>query len=374
MKNKITTYNAKNLRLLAEKFPNKWEAIDNKNKEKWLTKEDFPTYNQLVEVAKKFNIPFGYLFLENIPEKKLPIPHFRTFDGIETEISEELYETIMQVKKQQEWIKDILIDLGHTTLPFANKFDATTDVQVVVNEMRNILGLELDWASNKINWQDAFSYLIEKFESVGVFVAVNGIVGNNTHRKLDVNEFRGFVLYDEIAPFVFINNNDFLSAKIFTLIHEFVHILIGQSASFDLRDLQSANNEIERFCDRCAAEFLVPTEKIRNIKQIDYENLARQFKVSQIVIARRLLDIGKITQKEFFKFYNEYKNKEHSKQSSQGGNFYNTANLRYGKKFLEILSTAVLSGKTLYRDFYRLLSLNPSTSHRILVNYLYGKY
>lgn len=373
MKNKITVYKAENLKLLAEKYPEKWEKIKYSNKEKWLTKDDYPTYNQLVELAKKFDIPFGYLFLDNIPEKRLPIPHFRTFKDNKTEISEELYETIMQVKKQQEWIKDILIDLGHTALPFANQFDTKTEVKVIVNEIRKILGLQSTWANDKTNWNEAFSYLIQKFEDVGIFVVINGVVGNNLHRKLDVNEFRGFVLYDEIAPFVFINNKDFLSAKIFTIIHEFVHILIGQSASFDLRELQSADNDIEKFCDKCTAEFLVPSETIKEIKQIDYDTLAKQFKVSQIVIARRLLDIGRITKNEFFEFYNEYKNKEYTKRSSKGGDFYNTTNLRHGKRFLEILSASVLSGKTLYRDFYRLLSLNPSTSNKILGSYLLGR-
>lgn len=371
MRNKITTYNANNLKYFKEKYPEKWDLIKYVNKNKWLTKEDFPTYNQLVEIAKKFDIPFGYLFLEEIPEKKLPIPHFRTINGIEKEISNELYDTILQVQKQQEWVKDILLDLGHQPLPFAGKFDIKKDIKIVINEIKKILKLKENWAELKISWADAFKFLIEKFEEAGIFIVINGIVGNNTHRKLDVNEFRGFVLYDNIAPFVFVNNNDFISAKIFTLIHELVHILIGQSASFDLRDLQSSDNPIEQFCDKCTAEFLVPAEKIKEIKQANYENLAKQFKVSQLVIARRLLDIGKITKDEFFDFYNDYKNKEFTKRSSEGGDFYNTANLRYGKRFLEILSASVKSGKMFYRDFYRLLNLKPSTADNILNRVLY---
>ncbi len=300
--NKITTYNPKILETLEEKYRQTWESLKYKNKEKWLTKKDYPTYKQLVEISKAFHIPFGYLFLNSLTEKKLPITHYRTFNYQAYQPSDELIDTLNYVKKLQEWAKDILIELGHTALPFVNKYTIHTDVKHIVNEIKNILGLKSNWAQEKINWSDAFSYLVQKFEEAGIFVVINGVVGNNTHRTLSVDEFRGFVLCDEIAPFVFVNNNDFVSAKIFTLIHELVHILIGKSASFDLRQLQSADDEIEKFCDKCAAEFLAPTEEIKTNGEIDYENLARQFKVSQIVIARRLLDYGQSTKMSFLIF------------------------------------------------------------------------
>ncbi len=363
MKNKISVYNEHILQELKSKFPDKWEKIDFVNKEKWLTKEDYPTYKQLVKISEAFHIPFGYLFLEKIPEKKLPITHYRTFNPNTHSISDELFDTIIQVKKMQEWIKDILLEWGHTPLPYAGKYNIHIDKQIIVNEIKKVLKLESGWAEGKINWKEAFDFLVNKFEETGIFVVINGVVGNNTHRKLEVSEFRGFVLYDEIAPFVFINNNDFESAKIFTLIHELVHILIGQTASFDLRNLLSADNEIEKFCDRCAAEFLVPENELKNIKDINYENLARQFKVSQIVIARRLLDMKRISKDEFFTFYNDYAQKQmKTKKEKSGGNFYNTTFYRYRKKLLYLLNYAVKSNTIMYRDFYKILNLKISTA------------
>lgn len=373
MREKIYTYNVEVLKQLSEKFPQKWEKIKYKNKILWLEKRDFPTYNQLVEISKIFNIPFGYLFLDKLPEHTLPIPHYRT-SGDTTflnEVSAELLDTIYFVKKQQEWIKELLIEWGNKPLPFAGKYNIHSDIDVIVSEIHQILELGNNWASQQFSWNDAFKFLVEKFENAGIFVVINGIVGNNTHRKLDISEFRGFVLYDEIAPFVFINNNDAISGKIFTLIHELVHILIGQSASFDLRDLQSANNEIEQFCDKCTAEFLVPEESIKDIKNIDsnsYEILAKQFKVSQIVIARRLLDIGKISKDEFYEFYNKHINSEFKVSKSSGGDFYNTAQYRYGKRFLNIIRNALEHNKIFYRDVFRLLGLKPQTSLELLSN------
>ncbi|MCX7726228.1 MAG: ImmA/IrrE family metallo-endopeptidase [Chitinispirillaceae bacterium] len=370
MKNKISVYNKLILKILAEKYPQKWQKIDIKNKDKWILGEDYPTYKQLVEISKIFNIPFGYLFLQKLPEKTLPIPYYRTNTNENNigYVSDELLDTVNFVKKQQEWVKDILVEWGYNPLPFAGKHSLQTNIKEITQQIKNLLQLKNNWASTIQSWNDAFKYLIEKLEDAGIFVVVNGIVGNNIHRKLDVNEFRGFVLYDEIAPFVFINNNDFVSAKIFTIIHELVHILLGKSASFDLRNLQCANNEIEVFCDKCTAEFLVPTNEIINIKEIDYENLAKRFKVSQIVIARRMIDVGKITKEEFNEFYQKYKKEEIKITKSKGGDFYNTAIYRYGKRFLSIIGYALKNNEILYRDLYRLLSLKPSTSEKILTD------
>lgn len=365
MSNKITVYNNDLLIALKGKFPQKWDSLKFNNKEKWLTKEDFPTYNQLAEISKAFNIPFGYLFLKELPKKKLPIPHFRTDNNIE-EFSDELYDTVMMVSKLQIWAKEILEEWGHSKLLFTNKYNLNHSPKEVAIEMKKILGLERGWASMLPTWTDVFKFLVEKFEDIGIFVVINGVVGNNTHRCLSVEEFRGFVLYDDVAPFVFINNNDFISAKIFTLMHEFAHILIGKSASFDLRNLTPANNSIEKFCDQCTAEFLVPENEIAKITRIDYEQLAKQFKVSQIVIARRLLDVGKIRKSEFINFYNSYLENITKSKESKGGCFYNTAKYRYSKRFLKIIRDAITNKTILYRDAYQLLSLKTKTMERIL--------
>lgn len=371
MFNRITVYNEKILKELKEKYPQKWNKLKYSKKEKWLTKEEFPTYRQLVEISKVFNIPFGYLFVENLPEKKLPIPYFRTKNNIE-ESSEDLYDTVMIVSKLQTWAREILEEWGHTKLPFTKIFSINDDPKVVAKEMKKILNIKEGWNIEHKQRSETFRSLVEKLENIGVFVIVSGIVGNNTRRVLKVEEFRGFVLYDDIAPFVFINNNDFVNAKIFTLIHEFVHILVGESAAFDLRELIPANNDLEKFCDRCSAEFLVPEDELakltkdKSITDTDIENLAQHFKVSQIVIARRLLDIGKINEERFKSFYETYLSKINQQKKQEGGNFYEMVKYRYSERFLQIIKLAIQDGTISYRDAYRLLSFKPKTLEGIL--------
>ncbi|GAB4455000.1 MAG: ImmA/IrrE family metallo-endopeptidase [Bacteroidia bacterium] len=369
---KVININIDILKELSMKMPDLAEKArkrkDLNKYDQWIQGKDYPTYNQLVELSKIFHIPFGYFFLKKLPERKYPIPHYRTIQNGDFKPSSELLETILFAQKIQEWAKEILLEWGKEKLPFCGKYKDNYDIAAVIKELKEIFEVKNNWASNKSKWNDALNYLLNKAEEKGIFVIRNGIVGNNTHRKLSVEEFRGFVLYDEIAPIVFINNNDAISAKIFTLIHEIVHILIGQSASFDLRNLQSANNKIEQFCDKCTAEFLVPSEEIKNMykQKKDLEELAKYFKVSQVVILRRLLDTHLIKQDEFSQKLKELYSREIKQESGSGGNAFKIIPNRLSKRFLYIAHNAVKNNTIQFRDALRITNLKAKTFDQLL--------
>ncbi len=367
---KVKSVNVNILKELSEKMPEKGEYAKSKfpKFDKWLSGEDYPTYNQLVKLSKIFYIPFGYFFLEKLPERKFPIPHYRTLQYGDFKPSSELLDTILFAQKVQEWAKEILSEWGQEKFYFCGKFRNNYNMKEVVEELKRMFKIEKNWASRKSTWTNALNYLIEMAEEKGIIVLRNGVVGNNSHRKLMVDEFRGFVLYDDIAPVVFINNNDAISAKIFTLIHEVVHILIGQSASFDLRYLRSADNQVEKFCDRCAAEFLVPEKDIKSVysKIKDLEELAKHFKVSQIVILRRLLDVSLIEQVEFLVQLEKLYAKEIKKSKGYGGDIYLTIHNRLSKRFLHIIYSAVENNTILFRDALRITNLKSKTFYKII--------
>lgn len=330
----------------------------------WRRYEDKPTVNQLNQLASFFNIPFGYFFLNELPKNEYPIPHYITNNKQNFVPSNELKDVLNIVQHRQEWAKDILKELQDEPLKFPASLNMQTPIVVATTIMKNLLKLQNNWAATLGTWEDAFRLLITRMEDIGAFVVVNGVVGNNNYRKLDVKEFRGFVLYDEYAPFIFINRNDFISGRIFTIIHEFVHILIGKSSSIDFAQLLPADNHIEIYCDSVAAEFLVPTndlkQKVHEIG-VDYNKLTKYYKVSRVVIARRLLDINVIDKNEFFEDYNKFGNAEVKVLLKKGGDFYNTAPYRIGRSFFNLIYSAVKRNKILYRDAFKITGLTPKS-------------
>lgn len=340
----------------AMKFPKIQDWVDQKKK---------PTVKQLEAFSKKVHLPFGYLFLPEPPKESLPIPFFRTNNGGQHNVSINVYDTILLMQQRQDWLREYLIENDFQPLPFVGKFRNSQNYNEIVADIRNTLGLNNEWASSFKTWQEALDHLAQKIEDIGITIVFNGVVENNTSRPISVDECRGFVLVDPIAPFMFINNSDGKAAQLFTIIHELAHIWTGHSAGFDFRQLLPANDPIELLCDKVSAEFLVPAEsfvKVWNTRP-SIANTARYFKVSEIVIARRALDLGYLTKAEFFAFYNEYSNREFLKKENQGdgGNFYATAKKRIGLTFAAHVNQAVKSGKLLYRDAYKLTSLKGDT-------------
>lgn len=355
-----------NIDEIAEKFPSFG---------KWLSGEKTPTLKQLKDFAQKLHLPFGYLFLKQPPEEKLPIPFFRTISSDQSKVSLNVYDTILILQQRQKWLTDYLRDNDYERLEFVGKYKNGNNIQQIVESIRKTLNLSENWASALPNWEKTKELLTQKIEEAGIIVTFSSVVGNNPHRSIKVEECRGFVLVDEYAPFMFINSADSKSAQIFTLAHELAHVWIGQSAGFDFRQLQPADNQIEKLCDKIAAEFLVPQNLLANAleDEKDIESIARRFKVSQIVIARRLLDIGKLNHQQFFEFYDSYIKRDikRKEEKEDGGDFYKTQRKRLSVRFLSFINQAVAENKLLIRDAYLLTSLKGNTYHKFMKEHLY---
>ena len=215
-----------------------------------------------------------------------------------------------------------------------------------------------------------------RIDEAGVLTVSNGVVGNNTHRRLDPDEFRGFSLVDEYASLVFVNAADFKSAQMFTLIHEVAHIWMNASGvdNPNLGDPDAPRPDIEQRSNAIAAEFLIPANELRAAWEAlsgsadRFEQVARRYKTSRIVAARRALDLNLIRRTEFFDFYAEYEADERRTQQSrgEGGHFWNTQGVRLGRRFSQAVVQAVQEGRLLYRDAYSLTGLRGSTFDKLV--------
>ena len=349
----------------------------------WETGESEPTLRQLESLAKATLTPLGFLFLAKPPAERLPIPHLRTSaEEPQRSPSPDFIETIQMMQQRQSWMRDFLIEKGQDRLPFIQSTNLGDASQAVAGRIRQTLKLEDGWASKQPTWTEALRLLRETMESAGILVVVNSIVGNNTHRKLDLEEFRGFVLVDDYAPLVFVNGTDSKAAQMFTLAHELAHVFFGSSAAFDLREMQPAKEPLEQACNRMAAEFLVPASdlpriwgSVRNDPQ-PFQAIARQFKVSELVAARRALDLGLIPKAEFLEFYRTYQKHERRAATRRpgGGDFYATQNLRLGRRYASAVAWAAKESKLLYSEAYRLTGLYGKTFDRYAASLGIGEF
>ena len=328
---------------------------------------------QIDKLAKCTYTPLGFLYLDEPPDERLPITDFRTREGTPPP-SPDLLETVYLMQRRQAWMRDELIQDGTEPLDFVGAYELSSQPECVANAMRETLQLTDGWAETQSTLSDALRFLQNQLDANGVLVCFNGVVGNNTHRKLIPNEFQGFALADEYAPLVFVNSADFKAAQIFTLAHEFAHLFIGESGVSCFEALQPASNEAEEFCNEAAAEFLVPEEELYalcpHVERANdrYQAIAGRFKVSSVVAARRALDLDLIGRDVFFRLYQEYDDKEQRsirESEVSGGNFWSIQRWRIGPRFAAAIVRAVRERRMLYREAYNLTGLKGETFEKM---------
>ncbi len=331
----------------------------------WRTGDTQPTLKQLENYASATHTPVGFLLLATPPDEPLPIPDFRTMadQGVRRP-SADLLDTIYICQERQDWYRDYARATRQEVLSFVGSLTTSTPVTDAAEAMRDALVFGLEQRRSYSTWTAALSGLAEHAEDAGVLVMVNGIVGSNTHRKLDPKEFRGFALPDPLAPVIFINGADTKAAQIFTVVHELAHIWVGEAALDDADLAASAADGLERWCNQVAAEFLVPAETITSEFDSDadltgeLDRLARIFKTSTLTVLRRVHEIGQLSWNDYRSAYSNELARVLAALAEgglSGGNFYNTTPVRASKRFARALLASTMEGNTLYRDAARLL-------------------
>ncbi len=187
---------------------------------------------QAEKLAQATYTPAGYLYLETPPEERLPVTDFRSLPGTEErKPSPDLLAVLDEALRRQDWFRDYLVALNEEPLDFVGALRESLPAMEAAARIRTRHALDASLRDAASNWEEALRLEIERIEESGVLVMRSGIVGSNTHRPLDVSEFRGFALADPYAPLVFLNSRDALAAQMFTLMHELVHIWMGVRAS-----------------------------------------------------------------------------------------------------------------------------------------------
>jgi len=331
--------------------------------ELWEAGDGLPTFRQAQSIAQALHAPFGFFFLPQAPADEPLLPDLRTVGGRPVgKPSVDLLETVKQALQRQAWFLEYQKEQGLAPLQFVGKFALTASPKVVAADIRSVLRAEVERGQSQ--WDDYHRALILGAEQAGVLVMRSGIVGNNTRRKLDVSEFRGFAISDPLAPVVFINSTDAPAARLFTLLHELAHIWFGSSG---ISNGESSNAGAEEAaCNAVAGEFLAPAEVFRDLwasgsaeLAVRIAELSRRLHVSQLVVMRRALDLGFVNRETYNDFYLA-ELARFRQAESKGGSFYRNAGSKNSMRFAKAVIAEALSGRLLLRDAGKLLGVQPA--------------
>jgi Zn-dependent peptidase ImmA (M78 family) len=353
----------------------------------WEDNRGLPTHAQAEALAKKLKLPLVVLFLSSHPQMTALIPDLRTVSGGPVQNpSAEFFEVINSAYVKQDWYRSFEISRGAKPLPFVGKFRMRDSFAVIAGDLRDTLGISDNLRRRVSSWREFLEQLIVAAESLGVLVFRSAIVGHDTKRKLAVKEFRGFVLTDPFAPIIFINDEDAKAAQTFTLVHELAHIWIGQSgiSDPDIKKKPAAfQNAVERFCNRVAAEVLVPEKDFLtrwdshlSLTQ-NINRLTAHYRVSSLVVLIQAHDLGKIRDDEFSAKFDaelqrfrrqDQKDKTAEEKSARkpGGNFWASFVIRNSKSFTDLVVRSAREGKSRYTEAASLLGLRAPSFERYL--------
>lgn len=324
----------------------------------WLHGTEIPTYNQAKKLADRCHVALSQLLLPPPKPVELPLKDFRRGANRGIKPSQELVEAVYDALRKRDWWREYR---RNETLPFLQNLPAQQlEAEHIKENILKVIRVR-DLQRTATNWGNFRALLIESIEQAGILVLCQGYAGTNTRRSYEPEEFSGFAIADRVAPVIFVNGKDYIVRQIFTLVHELVHVWLGQSIlDTDLESPEQPAEEIERFCDRVAAELLMPEQDFISAWNGDpYEQAQRAasfFKVSAWAALKRAKELELITNEEYVKALS--KAQKYDKPSSDGGNFWATFSLRNSKRFVSAVVEAAISGEISAKEMASLLNLS----------------
>ena len=281
------------------------KTIKAKKLESWEKGEELPSVTEAKKLASLYKVPFACFFLSAPPEKS-PKKYVdrRTYGGtVYRETSYELWKEIERITQNRKIMLDYTDDqLSYKEIPL---FDTNASAKEIADGIREYLGIKPPYRTKSLYKNNAFSYFRGVFENNGIIVA------QVTNVSLD--EMKGISIYYDTYPIIAVNNKDYERAKVFSLFHEFVHI-IRRSSSLCMIDFDERNDEEEKICDRIAAEILMPEDSFTTVTEIvrhDYlewsspclQTIGDRFAVSTAAVVRRLYELKIISYSDYQSIY-----------------------------------------------------------------------
>jgi len=353
---------------IADKFP---------KIEQWINGDEHPTFKQAEEAAAFLRVPFGYLFLASPPQDPVAA-EFRALRGRQPEMSKNLKDTILDMAMRRNWMSKYRRNLGWDRLEIITQFQEQASGQAAADAFlaRKLLQLRDKWHEEPRDLDTIANQLKKKLEASGILVMQSGIVGTSTRRRLDVSEFRAFTLFDPVAPLIFINRSDTPTGRVFSLVHQFIHVLSGEDDLFTAQDADVVADPST--ISVLTVEFLMPEAEIRDLWNeaealpAQIERLCRMFKVSRWALTARLKNLGLIdaeaaAQLEAGLESSAAAQSEDSSSSAKPPtpNYYRTYSSRISPVFKEAVVKSAEAGEIEYTYAFKLLGVNGKSYDKV---------
>ncbi len=270
----------------------------------WEQGEKFPTLTQLRKVARVYKRSVGVFFLDERPKDKPQPADFRRMElSLQHVITSELATGIRAAEAKRDAALEIYAQLEEEPPAFSLTLNLNNEPEQVARELVEQLGVTMEQRSQWRTEYDALNAWKAAVEARGVLVMQIS--------RVAVSDMRGCALALFPLPVIILNSSDKPLGRVFTLLHELVHLVRTESGLCDVfEDAQRTEQtqQIEVYCNRIAGAALVPETRLLQHPLVartpaarewggeEIMTLRRAFWASWEVVLRRLLIAGKTTQ------------------------------------------------------------------------------
>ncbi len=337
--------------------------------------EKEPSRPQLVRMAAQYHRPLLTFYLSDPPRESGLGTDFRTLPQDHHGPGAALLNALVRdVKARQGMVRAVLEDEDEAEpLPFIGSHRLEDGRPAVLGSLQMLLGIDSAAYRAEPDASAAFNLLRRQVEAKGVFVLLKGDIGNYV-TAIDTAVFRGFSIADRVAPFIVINDQDAKSAWSFTLMHETVHLILGQTGvSGEYRE-----SEVEQFCDDVAGEFLLPADVLERLDfgdAPDFEDVservsafANESRVSRTMVAykayRALLISPDLYRRLSARFRQEWRSEKErarmrAREQNGGPNYYTVRRHRLGSRLIDLVDQMMTADALSTSKAARILGVKP---------------
>ncbi len=334
--------------------------------------ETEPTRPMLLRMAKQYRRPLLIFYLSEPPRVDELDSYRRPLPAHISAAYRAIFDTLIRnVRVSQSIVRAILEDDDDAeSLPFVGSMNVDDGEKAIRRRLVDLLEVTAEKFQTQPGPAAAFDLMRADVERLGVFVLLKGDLGSY-HTAIDSEVFRGFVITDELAPFIVINDRDAKSAWSFTLLHELAYLLLGQSGLSSGLD----DDYAERLCDDVAGGFLLPDAQLA-LLELDHARIedaisdfAADRNLSGPMVAYRAYRAEMISKATYSGLSAHFRDqqpnqrdrrRERNRQSGGGPSYYAVRRHRTGKALLDFTRSMLRAGELSTTKAAKVLDVKPT--------------